>query len=100
MQNKKTKSNAIMQSELSIERTKLANRRTLLSHIRSSIALIVAGAGLLKFIQDPIWIVTGYICLALAPILLIIGIVEYVRMKKLIAKEADFLNSAEDSENI
>jgi len=80
-----------MQSELSLERTKLANRRTLLAYIRSSVAVLVAGAGLLKFIQVSAWVCIGWICIILAPILLIAGIYDYNRECKLIKKEAEFL---------
>lgn len=90
-----------LQSELAIERTKLSNRRTLLAYIRSVVALIVAGAGLLKFIQDPVWIVAGAICIVLAPIILILGIMDYFRMKKIIVREQILMNSLiEPEENV
>ena len=57
--------NAKVQSELSIERTKMANRRTLLAYIRSAVGLIVAGAGLMKFINSTVWIVIGMGCIIL-----------------------------------
>lgn len=80
-----------IQSELSIERTRLANHRTLLAYFRSSIALIVSGAGLLKFIHDDIWVYTGYILLGLAPVMIIAGLVDFIRMKRLIKKEIKIL---------
>lgn len=82
-----------IQSELSIERTKMANRRTFLSYIRSSVALIVAGAGLLKFIQVPAWIGIGWICIVLAPILLVAGVIDYLKVRSLIEYEQEFMKS-------
>ena len=93
---KKSIVNSKMQSELAMERTKMANRRTLLAYIRSAVGFVVAGAGLLKFIQDPIWIYIGIICIILAPITIIAGIIDYRRVNKLIEKEAAFLNSTEE----
>ena len=93
---KKSIINSKMQSELAMERTKMANRRTLLAYIRSAVGFVVAGAGLLKFIQDPIWIYIGIICIILAPITIIAGIIDYRRVNKLIEKEAAFLNSTEE----
>ena len=93
---KKSIINSKMQSELAMERTRMANRRTLLAYIRSAVGFIVAGAGLLKFIQDPIWIYIGIICIILAPITIIAGIIDYRRVNKLIEKEAAFLNSTEE----
>ena len=87
---------AVMQSELSVERTKLANRRTLLAYVKSAIALLVAGAGLLKFIQDPIWVITGYAFLALTPIILVVGILDYVHMKKIIVREEEVLRRSRE----
>lgn len=83
--------NSKIQSELSIERTKMANRRTLLAYIRSTVGLLVAGAGLMKFINSSVWIVIGVACIILAPITLVFGIYDYFRMKKLIQLENDFL---------
>lgn len=84
--------NAKVQSELSIERTKMANRRTLLAYIRSAVGLIVAGAGLMKFINSTVWIVIGMGCIILAPITLIFGIYDYFHIKKLIELEKNILD--------
>lgn len=98
---KKDTAASTIQSELSIERTKMANRRTLLSYVRSAVGLLVAGVGLLKFIQVQLWIYIGWICIILTPVLLVVGIFDYIKVKKLILKESQYLDeylSDEDSE--
>ena len=82
--------NAKVQSELSIERTKMANRRTLLAYIRSAVGLIVAGAGLMKFINSTVWIVIGMGCIILAPITLIFGIYDYFCCFLLFARQFQY----------
>ena len=95
---KKQLSDVSIQSALSIERTILANRRTLLAYIRSAISLIVAGAGLIKFINDTVWVTIGIICIILAPITLICGIFDYFYVKKIINVEKSVLAMADDEE--
>ncbi len=80
-----------LQSRLSIERTKLANRRTLLAHIRSAIALFVAGAGLINLIPHSIWVYTGIFCIVTSPIPILAGIVEFVKIQKIIEFESSQL---------
>lgn len=79
-----------VQSELSIQRTKLANHRTFLAYFRTAVALIVAGAGLMKFIQNDIWFSIGVACIVLTPIVLVFGIFDYFSTKKLIQQEAEY----------
>lgn len=89
-----------IQSELSIERTAMANRRTFLAYIRSAIGLIVAGAGLLKFTQSTWWVTLGIVMLVLTPIVLVMGIIDYMKVSKLIAKEKEFLSAQYDEESV
>lgn len=89
-------SNSTIQSALSIERTILANRRTLLSYLRSAVSLIVAGAGLIEFVQNDILVTLGVICLIFAPIVLFYGIFDYIHMKKIIAAEKKVLSFVEE----
>lgn len=96
---------AAIQSQLSLERTILANHRTLLAYIRSAVGLIVAGAGLLKFIQSPAWIIIGIICIVLTPIILFVGIMDYRRVNKIILRERKLveqgliMNAEEDEDS-
>jgi putative membrane protein len=63
---------------LALERTKLANERTLLSYIRSSLYLLLGGIGLLQLeeLGKIHWL--GYVALFVCVIFLSIGIVRYI----------------------
>lgn len=63
---------------LALERTKLANERTLLSYIRSSLYLLLGGLGLLQLegLNKIHWL--GYVALVVCVVFLAIGIVRYM----------------------
>ncbi len=63
---------------LALERTKLANERTLLSYIRSSLYLLLGGIALLqlKDFRNVHWL--GYIALVVCVIFLAVGVFRYV----------------------
>ncbi|WP_136661217.1 DUF202 domain-containing protein [Nitratireductor sp. XY-223] len=72
---------------LAIVRTELANRRTLLSYLNTSIALFVSGAGLLK-LSGSQWL--EWVGIALMPIsvaVAVIGIVDYRILRRSIEAE-------------
>ena len=71
------------QSAMALERTRMANTRTMLAYIRSAVALFVAGAGLLKFVSEIVWVyIVGILFIIATPILLGVGIWEYLTMRK------------------
>lgn len=76
----------ILRDHLSIERTKLANERTLLSYIRTTLYLILGGIAFLgmKDLEEIKGL--GYFSLALSVIVLIIGIARFYQLKKHITK--------------
>ncbi|WP_419908463.1 DUF202 domain-containing protein [Hoeflea sp.] len=79
---------------LAIVRTELANRRTLLSYLNTSIALFVSGAGLLR-LSGSAWL--EWIGIALMPVSLVvavIGIVDYSILRRSI--EAEKIQAAAD----
>lgn len=83
------KEDIILRDHLAIERTKLANERTLLSYIRTTLYLVLGGIAFLGM-QDLKEIRgLGYLSLALAIIVLIIGIVRFLELKKHIKKMYD-----------
>ena len=71
---------------LALERTKLANERTLLSYIRSSLYLLLGGIGILqlKDFERIKWL--GYVALAVCIIFLAIGIFRYVLLSRRLYK--------------
>src|SRR5690606_28044289 len=71
---------------LALERTKLANERTLLSYIRSSLYLLLGGIGILqlKDFERIKWL--GYVALAVCIIFFAIGIFRYVLLSRRLYK--------------
>ncbi|MBT0608862.1 DUF202 domain-containing protein [Aequorivita echinoideorum] len=83
---------------LALERTKLANERTLLSYIRSSLYLLLGGIGLLqlKDFERINWL--GYVALVVCVIFLAVGIFRYVLLYRRLYKwnRVLFANSITD----
>ncbi|TYB77300.1 DUF202 domain-containing protein [Bizionia saleffrena] len=69
---------------LAIERTKLANERTFLAYFRTFIVFLGSGITILKleWFSDIKWF--GVVLLFCSPLLLIVGIVRLVYVKKVI----------------
>ncbi|MDQ0198968.1 DUF202 domain-containing protein [Neobacillus ginsengisoli] len=78
--------NSVSSSDLlAIERTKLANDRTLLAYIRTSLTFFAAAAALIEFFDKNIkFEITAYITISLGFILLLVGFYNYYRSKKTI----------------
>lgn len=72
----------ILRDFLALERTKLANERTLLSYIRASLYLLLGGIALLKLEGFEQIHFLGYISIGLTIIILIIGVFRYHRLKQ------------------
>jgi putative membrane protein len=72
----------ILRDYLALERTKLANERTLFSYIRTSLYLILAGFTLIQLreLGSLQWI--GIISLVISILILIIGVVRYVKLNR------------------
>ena len=75
--------------KLAVHRTELANRRTLMAYIKTSIALCASAIGLLKFIGDPWLSHVGWVLLPLSFLFLLVGILDYLRVKKSINEEKE-----------
>lgn len=79
--NYQNKERIILRDYLALERTRLANERTLLSYIRAAVYLLVGGLTLvqLKEIGTIHWV--GYLAIGLSFVFLIVGIVRYYQLK-------------------
>ncbi|MEM6463725.1 MAG: DUF202 domain-containing protein [Pseudomonadota bacterium] len=72
---------------LAIVRTELANRRTLLSYLKTAIALFVSGAALLR-LSGSNWLETiGLVLMPVSVIVVVVGIVDYVVLRRSIEAE-------------
>ena len=72
----------ILRDYLAMERTKLANERTLLAYIRSSLYLLLGGIGLLQLKDFENIHFLGYVSLSLTVTFLLVGIYRYHRLRK------------------
>lgn len=86
-----------LREHLALERTKLANERTLLSYIRASLYLLIGGIALLelKGHDNLKWV--GYASLALCILFIFIGVSRYIALEK---KLKDLLLPDEPEEEI
>lgn len=78
----------ILRDHLAMERTKLANERTLLSYLRSSLYLLLGGIGLLG-IKESIFEELrplGYVAIVLSIIFLVVGVTRFIQLKRHLAK--------------
>ncbi|MEA2070239.1 MAG: DUF202 domain-containing protein [Asgard group archaeon] len=75
----------IIRDHLAADRTALANERTFLAYLRTAIALAGAGFGLIKFVDETAYIIIGWILIPIATVILIYGILHYIRFKSSIS---------------
>ena len=71
---------------LAVERTKLANERTFLAYFRTGIVFLASGISILKLdvlqeLRD-----LGIFLTTLSPVIILIGIIRLVRVKRFIRK--------------
>jgi putative membrane protein len=76
------KKDASLQETLAIDRTRMANDRTLLSFIRTSLYFTVAGLSINSFIDVPSGALIGTVFLVLAFIILVAGVMKYFQQRK------------------
>lgn len=65
-------------------RTFLANERTFLSFIRTTLTLFIVAFTLIKFVENPIMEYTGWAFVAIGIATFFVGLTRYIRMKILI----------------
>jgi len=81
-----TKEDSIL-NRLARNRTVLANERTFLAYIRTSIMFAISGVTLIKFFTSEFYIVIlGYSLLPVALINFIVGYIRYQKMIRLISE--------------
>lgn len=84
---------------LAMERTTLANERTLFSYIRTSLYLILGGIGFIKLEQfaDLAWL--GYTLFPVSAVIIIYGLVRYQILQKKLTDYYDSLRYQEHKNN-
>ena len=76
-------------------RTDLANRRTFLSYIRTALAFFAGGLALIKFSGHPLITVMGWLFLPVGIIILIQGVITYVKVNRTVQAEKKKTDEAE-----
>jgi putative membrane protein len=86
--------NLILRDHLALDRTRLANERTLLAYIRTAFMLLVAGATALKlFAETPAVVVTAWFFIAMGLFVAGFGIWRFGNMRRTINGRANQLPS-------
>lgn len=80
------KEDLILRDHLALERTRLANERTFLSYIRTSLYLVLGGFALinLKETENLKWL--GYLALGLSIMFILFGVVRFFLLRKRLEK--------------
>ncbi|MCG9972247.1 DUF202 domain-containing protein [Christiangramia crocea] len=89
----------LIREHLALERTKLANERTLLSYIRASIYLLISGLALLQIKEyqgiSLMWV--GYLALFICLLFLLVGVSRYIALERKLMKLLREDNDNDDS---
>lgn len=85
----KPDSEIILRDYLAIERTRLANERTLLSYIRSSLYLMLGGIAFFQLVMVPNFQYLAFASLFFSVLFLLIGIYRFMLLKKSLKKLYD-----------
>ncbi|MBU0552081.1 DUF202 domain-containing protein [Myxococcota bacterium] len=76
-----------IRDQLASDRTALANLRTLLAFLRTALMLFATSVTLLKlFGDDPTLRLTGWILLPMTLVVLLFGVIAFLRFKRRIAE--------------
>ncbi|MEX0998025.1 MAG: DUF202 domain-containing protein [Flavobacteriaceae bacterium] len=76
------KEKIILRDFLAMERTSLANERTLFSYIRASLYMAIGGVAILEYEGFATFNWLSYVVFGLSLILIFIGVFRYQRLKK------------------
>jgi putative membrane protein len=72
----------ILRDYLALDRTVLANERTLFSYIRLSLGIAAAGVGMIELLDVKPAVVSGCILVAISPFVCVIGVLRFIAMQK------------------
>ncbi|MCC8087749.1 MAG: DUF202 domain-containing protein [Rikenellaceae bacterium] len=76
----------ITRDYLAIERTKLANERTLFSYIRTSLYLVTVGVGVLQVAHKERLKILAWACISVGIIIFCAGWIRYYQLRKELKK--------------
>lgn len=84
----------VLREYLAIERTKLANERTLLTYIRTGLYFLVAGTTLGHLIDTAFWNTMGLPIIIVGVLFTAYGVVRFIRMGREIERSKKHVGNA------
>ncbi len=81
-----TREKIILRDYLAMQRTTLANERTLFSYIRTSLYLVIGGIGLLKLEDFASLAWLGYVALTISGLMIFYGILRFFMLRRKLSK--------------
>lgn len=84
----------VLREYLAIERTKLANERTLLTYIRTGLYFLVAGSTLGHLIDTVFWNMMGVPIIVIGVIIVALGVVRFIRVGREIRNSTKHVGNA------
>ena len=86
-------------TDLAYERTALTNSQTFLAYCRTAIGMFAAGIGMFEFINNPNIIHIGIAMMIASPLVVVVGIIHFFRVRHRIEQEAKRRKGNENSGN-
>lgn len=84
----------VLREYLALERTKLANERTLLTYIRTGLYFLIAGSTLGHFIHTPFWNIFGTPLIIAGLVIALLGGIRFVRVGRAIERSRKHIGNA------
>ena len=84
----------VLREYLALERTKLANERTLLTYIRTGLYFLVAGSTLGELIETAFWRIAGLPLIAIGLLIGVLGAIRYLRVSRAIRNSSKHIGNA------
>ena len=84
----------VLREYLAIERTKLANERTLLTYIRTGLYFLVAGSTLGHLIDTAFWKMMGLPVIIVGVLITAFGVMRFIRMGREIERSKKHVGNA------
>ncbi|NTW53480.1 MAG: DUF202 domain-containing protein [Chlorobaculum sp.] len=86
----------ILRDELAIDRTLLANERTLLSYLRSGVAMMITGLTIIHYANKPWFMWAGVACIPLGIVTGAFGIWRFRRMQRAISRTLRWTHNVQE----
>lgn len=82
------KLNLEIRDSLAMQRTEMANERTLLAYMRTAMAMVLAGLTFIKLFEDPLYIGLGLMAIPVGVAIALFGYRRYAKKKQQMSQHA------------